>query len=80
MQEVKVRIRDAGQTGNKPLTELLRELTTNYAPELAERWEDILQVGSGKERAVRCRVAGVTVGGRDLNWERIPLAEGRPWV
>ena len=43
MQEVKVRIRDAGKTGNKPLTELLRELTTNYAPELAERWEDILR-------------------------------------
>jgi len=26
------------------------------------------------------RVAGVAVGGRDLNWERIPLAEGRPGV
>ena len=25
---------------------------------------------------VPCRVAGVAVGGRDLNWERIPLAEG----
>ena len=23
---------------------------------------------------VPCRVAGVAVGGRDLNWERIPLA------
>jgi len=28
--------------------------------------------------AIRCRVEGVAVGGRDLNWERIPLAEGRP--
>jgi len=26
---------------------------------------------------VPCRVAGVVVGGRDLNWERIPLTEGR---
>jgi len=25
-------------------------------------------------------VAGVAVGGRDLNCERIPLAEGRPGV
>jgi len=25
-------------------------------------------------------VAGVAVGGRDLNWERIPLAEGQPGV
>jgi len=29
---------------------------------------------------VPCRVAGVAVGGRDLNWERTPLAEGQPWV
>ena len=29
---------------------------------------------------VPCRVAGVAVGGRDLSWERIPLAEGRPGV
>ena len=29
---------------------------------------------------VPCRVAGVAVGGRDLNWERNPLAEGRPRV
>ena len=29
---------------------------------------------------VPCRVAGVAVGGKDLNWERIPLAEGRPGV
>jgi hypothetical protein len=28
------------------------------------------------EEVVPCRVAGVSVGGRDLNWERIPLAEG----
>ena len=27
---------------------------------------------------VPSRVAGVAVGGRDLNWERNPLAEGRP--
>jgi len=26
------------------------------------------------------RVAGVAVGGRDLNWERIPLEEGQPGV
>ena len=25
---------------------------------------------------VPCRVTGVAVGGRDLNWERLPLAEG----
>ena len=29
---------------------------------------------------VLSRVAGVDVGGRDLNWERNPLAEGRPRV
>jgi len=29
---------------------------------------------------VPSRVAGVAVGGRDLNWERNPLAEGRPGV
>jgi len=29
---------------------------------------------------VLSRVVGVVVGGRDLNWERIPLAEGRPGV
>jgi len=29
---------------------------------------------------VSSRVAGVAVGGRDLNWERIPLAEGWPGV
>ena len=29
---------------------------------------------------VPCMVVGVTVGGRDLNCERIPLAEGRPGV
>jgi len=26
---------------------------------------------------VPCRVVGVAVGGKDLNWERIPLAEGQ---
>ena len=31
-------------------------------------------------KAVPCRVAGVAVGGRDLNWERTSLAEGRPGV
>ena len=29
---------------------------------------------------VTCRVTGVSVGGRDLNWERIPLGEGQHWV
>ena len=29
---------------------------------------------------VPSRVAGVAVGGRDLNWERNPWAEGRPGV
>ena len=28
----------------------------------------------------KSKVAGVAVGGRDLNCERIPLAEGRPGV
>ena len=27
---------------------------------------------------VPCMVVGVAVGGRDLNWGRIPLAEGQP--
>ena len=29
---------------------------------------------------ISSRVAGVAVGGKDLNWERNPLAEGRPGV
>jgi len=29
---------------------------------------------------VPSKVAGVAVGGRDLNWERNPLAEGLPRV
>ena len=28
----------------------------------------------------KSKVAGVAAGGRNLNWERIPLAEGRPGV
>ena len=32
-------------------------------------WEEWSPVGTG--------VGG---GGRDLSWERIPLAEGQPWV
>ena len=61
MQEVKLHIRDAGKTGNKPLAELVRELTKNYAPELTVRWEDILRKSEAEKSAQR--ESGVPQGG-----------------
>ena len=41
-------------------------------------WAWVLSGPCHLGHVVPSRVAGVVVGGRDLNWERIPLAEGLP--
>jgi len=71
MQEVKARIRDAGKTANKSLAQVVRELTTNYAPELAERWEDILRKLEAEKSAQR--ESGVPQGGAPA--PMVPLYE-----
>ena len=43
-------------------------------------WAFVLSGPCHLRHIVPSRVAGVAVGGRDLNWERNLLAEGRPRV
>jgi len=40
-------------------------------------WEWVLSGTCLLRGVVLCRVVGVVGGGRDLSWERIPLAEGQ---
>jgi len=43
-------------------------------------WVWVLSGTCLQQGVVPCKVVGVAGGGRDLNWERIPLVEGQPGV